>query len=83
MKVFELPYYVSNGGDGSANVRFCKSFDEADNADMNQSEGWGESSASQLQLYFDGTDLYFENYDWDDDSTTYGQKVKVLVQQKG
>lgn len=48
--MFRLHYWVSNGGDGSANVRFEKSHDEAEEKDAQQPEGWGESSASDVTL---------------------------------
>jgi len=46
--VKKLYYYVQNGGDGSAIVRFCESRELAELLDRNQSEGWGESSVGEV-----------------------------------
>jgi len=49
-KEYRLHYHVSNGGDGSANVHFHTTENEAEKADENQSEGWGESSVGSILL---------------------------------
>ncbi len=61
---YSLPYYVSNGGDGSASVRFCKSDKDAQEGDGNQCEGWGESSSSDVTLVIKDGKLFYEAYDW-------------------
>ena len=45
----KLYYFVENGGDGSANVRFCESKEVAEIADDNQWEGWGEPSVGYVE----------------------------------
>lgn len=62
---FELPYWVKNSGDGSVSVKICASLTEAEKADEEQDEGWGESSASTISLKIENGKLYFETYDWD------------------
>ncbi len=46
----KLHYYVENGGDGSASVRFANSREEAEKLDEGQSEPWAEASASHVEL---------------------------------
>lgn len=48
--MFKLHYNCENCGDGSAAVRFHETEEQAERADENQSEGWGESSASSVVL---------------------------------
>ena len=59
---FKLPFWVSNGGDGSANVRFCSSPEEAEAADEEQDEGWGECSADFVLLRVIDGELFFRDY---------------------
>lgn len=47
---FKLPYWVSNGGDGSANVMFESTLSRAKKKCDEQDEGWGESSAGEVRL---------------------------------
>jgi hypothetical protein len=61
-KVFELPYWVKNGGDGSANVKFTPTFEEAEKLDEDQSEGWGESSANTLELKIKDGKIYYKSF---------------------
>jgi hypothetical protein len=42
---FKLHYHVSNNGDGSASVHFHETAEEAEKADSELEEGWGDSSA--------------------------------------
>ncbi len=74
MKTFKLPYWVSNGGDGSANVRFCGTLAKAQEKDEAQSEGWGESSAGYVTLKVVDNKLYFQTYG------TYNPQTKTLPQ---
>lgn len=64
-KTFKLPYWVMNGGDGSANVRFCSTLANAEEKCEKQSEGWGESSAGTIDLKVEDGKLFFliERYD--------------------
>ncbi len=64
MGMFKLHYYVSNGGDGSASVRLCKTEEEAEKEDEGQSEGWGESSASSINLKLEGGKLFYSDYEY-------------------
>jgi hypothetical protein len=57
---YEIPYYVSNGGDGSANVYFPQDKATAEKADENQYEGWGESSAGTLKIVIKDGKVFFE-----------------------
>ncbi len=59
---FTLPYMVSNGGDGSANVVFYPTYREALQADDNQPMGWGESSADKLRLKVEDGKLFYWAY---------------------
>ncbi len=75
---FSLPFYVSSGGDGSANVQFCASLDEAAERDSAQDEGWGESSTSELKLKFERGKLFYEGYD-PETSTSKWFEVKEVI----
>ena len=80
---FKLPYWVSNGGDGSANVDFASSLAEAEKLDADQSEGWGESSAGTIKLKVTDGKLFFWGYpedDPDDDGPYVAQWIEVLQQ---
>ena len=57
---FRLPFWVENGGDGSASVNFTPTSEEAERSDREQSEGWGESSASNVDLKIEGDQIYFK-----------------------
>lgn len=70
---FKLPYYVSNGGDGSANVCFTETFAQAKEFDEAQPEGWGESSARIIRLKVENGKLYCHFY-----SGSYQQWVEIL-----
>jgi len=60
--IFKLPYYVSNGGDGSANLRLMPSLKEAEGADEAQDEVWGESSAGEIELKVDNGKLFYRDF---------------------
>lgn len=65
-KTFKLPYWVSNGGDGSASVRFETSEKEAEQKDDEQNEegeGWGESSASTVEIKVEDDKLYIKSFE--------------------
>lgn len=66
MANFNLPYYCSNGGDGSVSVHCMPTLQEAEAADEAQSEGWGESSAGRIQLKVEDGDLYFRQLQYVD-----------------
>lgn len=60
--IFRLPYYVENGGDGSANVRFYRTLVEAERAEAAEDEGWGEPSANVLTVKIENGKLFFRDY---------------------
>ncbi len=62
--MLKLHYHVSNGGDGSANVEFHATAEEAKRADESQLEGWGESSAGSIDLEVRDGKIYFSKCDW-------------------
>lgn len=64
---FQLHYHVRNGGDGSASVEFHASKKDAESAEEqdieNYGEGWGEPSASSVDLkVLDGQLFYRDDY---------------------
>ena len=59
---FELPFYVRNGGDGSAIVEFAPTLAAAEASDDAQDEGWGESSAGIVKLKVEGGRLFFSDF---------------------
>jgi hypothetical protein len=61
-KIFKLNYWVQNGGDGSAIVRFEPIKEVAETKDESQSEGWGESSADSISIMMDGGKLFYQSY---------------------
>lgn len=76
---FLLPYHVSNGGDGSANVEFHATLDEAVAQDEAELEGWGEPSADTIALKVEDGKLFFQ--DWKDIDGKF-QPVWVEVTEK-
>lgn len=77
-----LWYYVSNGGDGSANVRFTEDEQLAEFAEELQDmyEGWGESSVGSIQIDTNGTEIIFpENYSFIDKSEIIDEIEDNLV----
>jgi hypothetical protein len=62
---FELPYYLSNQGDGSAALRLCKTMQEAIAADEAQGangDGWSEDSADSIKFRVDDGKLYYREW---------------------
>jgi hypothetical protein len=80
MDKFVLPFYISNNGDGSASAHFCKNFEEAEEKDEGQSEGWGESSADKVEIILKNGELFIEETDWNMESKTYGKKVRIKLE---
>ncbi len=62
-KSFKLPFYCSNGGDGSVSVRFCQSLEEAETKDSEMEEGWGESSARSVKIKVEDNKLFYEKFE--------------------
>lgn len=60
---FELPYYISNGGDGSVSLNPCQSLAEAEKADSEMDEGWGESSAGTIKLKVENKTLFYRDFE--------------------
>lgn len=63
---FALPYFVRNGGDGSAIVEFTPTLEAADKADSEMDEGWGESSAGTVKLKVEGDKLFYRDFQQND-----------------
>lgn len=59
---FAIPFYISNGGDGSANLRLCTTLAEAKQEDEDQPEGWGESSAEEIIIKVKDGKVYFKDF---------------------
>lgn len=59
----KLYYHVKNGGDGSANVKFHSTLEAAQKADEAQLEGWGESSADNVELKLEDGKLFYRSYE--------------------
>jgi acylphosphatase len=59
---FTLPYYISNNGDGSASVHFTSTEAEADKADEELEEGWGEPCSSTIKIKVENDKLYFRDF---------------------
>ncbi len=55
--IVKVGYWVANGGDGSVSVAFTQTEKEAEEAEEKDNEeygdGWGEPSASMLNIYVD------------------------------
>lgn len=66
--VYEIPYYVSNGGDGSASVMFPQDMEAASKADENQYAGWGEPSTGTLKIVIKDGKVFYEG-----DKVTFGE----------
>lgn len=80
MKKFRLYYHISNNGDGSASACFHKTEQEAKKADEEMEEGWGESSASHVDLELVDGKLYFYNYEYNGKKGKY-EYVKIPVRE--
>lgn len=50
-------YSIRNGGDGSAYPDWFLTEEEADQDQMDMSEGWGESCTGSVET-FEGSDIY-------------------------
>ncbi len=59
---FKLHLWVSNGGDGSANIHAATSFAEAKMKCDEQDEGWGENSAISMKILIQDNRLYYQDY---------------------
>jgi hypothetical protein len=73
-KIYKLPYWVENGGDGSANVRFCSTLENAEKKCEGQSEkgeGWGEPSANTIELKVKNGKLFFLINRYDESKKTF------------
>lgn len=57
IKQYKLPYHCTDNGDGSASVQFHKTIEEAEKADEEMEDGWGESSADYVELKIEGGKL--------------------------
>lgn len=55
---FDLPYWVSNNGDGSVSVKFLQTLEDAELEDEAQEEGWAESSAYTVRLKVENNQLF-------------------------
>lgn len=65
--ISKLHYFVSNCGDGSVAVRFCKNETEAKSKDNEQEEGYAESTADFFKLKIENNSIYcfHSYYDYD------------------
>lgn len=63
--MFDLHYHVSNNGDGSVCVNFHRTRKEAEEADANQADPWGESSAETLRLKVEDGKIHYRIMRWD------------------
>jgi len=73
---FELPYWISNNGDGSASINLEKSKQRAERQDELQTEGWGEQCNGAIELILVDGVLYYEDYVYVDGKY---QMVRVKV----
>ena len=80
--MFRLHYHCQNGGDGSANVQFHENKERAKKADESQSEGWGESSASSVELKVEDGKIFFKSLEWNDEKKKYDWVWKPVEQVK-
>lgn len=81
--MFKLHYHVNNGGDGSANVRFHETQQQAEAADANQSEGWGESSAGSVELAIQDGKIVRKCFEWDAKAKKHNTVWKPLEELPG
>lgn len=63
--MFRLHFNCENQGDGSVSVNFFNTDAEAEDAELLQSEGWGESSVDHLDLFIDNGKIYRSYLQWD------------------
>lgn len=61
---YAVPYYVEDGGDGSASVRFTKTAKEAREKDSEQ-EGFSEETAGTLEIEVRDGKVFYKTYDFD------------------
>ena len=59
--MFKIPYYVSDGGDGSANLQLTRSLEEAETLDDEQC-AWGEPSAGTIDVEIRDGKLFYRFY---------------------
>jgi hypothetical protein len=65
MSKFRLHYHLSNNGDGSASAHFHETAKEAEKADEQLDEGWGECCASYVELKVEDGKVFFKENHWD------------------
>ena len=61
---FQLYYWCSNNGDGSVSVHPNSDEALAEKLDEAQDEGWGESSAGQIDLQIKNGQLCYRETEW-------------------
>ena len=64
---FELPYWLSSGGDGSAGINLCATKDEAyaaSDTHNEEGEGFAENCSGTLKLKVHDGKLYFRTSTW-------------------
>ncbi len=70
-KLFKLHYHISNNGDGSASVCLHKTAEEAEKADSEMDEGWGESCNGDVDIKLENGKLYYGDYDFNPHTKKY------------
>lgn len=63
---FKLPYYISNGGDGSASLNLYPRLVEAEVAEQDEDEPFGDRTADTIDLMVEDGKLFYR--DWVDGS---------------
>lgn len=76
--MFRLWYHVENGGDGSANTRFHLSEANAEKADEEQCEGWGESSVGSVDIVVRNGKAFMRKGKWNKDKKKYDYILLAL-----
>lgn len=76
--MFRLHYHVSNNGDGSASVYFHSTAKKAEQEDETQAEGWGEPTASYVDLEIVGGKIVRRADIWDAKTKKYNKVLFIL-----
>lgn len=61
-KFFKLHYHISNNGDNTASVHLHRTKEEADKADEEMGDGWGESCSGYETIKLEKGKLFYKEW---------------------
>jgi len=70
---FRLHYHLQNNGDGSASARFHETAEQAEKADEELEEGWGECCASYIELKVEKGQIFYKENEWDSKNKKFNE----------